>query len=65
MAVFSVVGMIGWNITLFFYPFAQAVWKAVKDLFPLHLCKKKTVTVKQRIFDFLACALPFLQRSWL
>jgi hypothetical protein len=45
MAVFSVVGMIGWNIY---------VWKAVKDFFPLHLYKKQLVIAKQRIVDFLA-----------
>ena len=39
---------------MLFCPLAQAVWTAVKDFFPLHLCREKLVNAKQWIFDFLA-----------
>jgi hypothetical protein len=37
-----------------FCPFAQGVWDAVKDFFPMKLCKKKLVCAKQWMDDFLA-----------
>jgi hypothetical protein len=36
-----------------FCPFAREVWSAVKNVFPLHLCRKSLVNAKQWIFDFL------------
>jgi hypothetical protein len=38
---------------LLFCPFAQGVWNAVKNFFPMDLCKKQLVNAKQWIFDFL------------
>jgi ribonuclease HI len=36
-----------------FCPFARAVWKEVKRVFPIHLRRKDLINAKQWVFDFL------------